>query len=167
MDTKWKVVIITLVAGFIGMQLQPNSPVGAMIWPPYEGMAEPTGAQLPLLIAVSIIEALAFGLGIAFLAYGWKRVTSTPGVSKGLATAGAIAITWGLVSWVPHTSMHISNAHDDLGRLIVIEYMFHVTLVIAAGVIALFAYRAATGGDGAALAMPASGDAAEPMTATP
>lgn len=42
-----------------------------------------------------------------------------------------IAISWLLVTWWPRDNMHIHNAMNIDG-LIVIEYLFHVTLMIAA-----------------------------------
>ena len=157
MDTKWKILAVTLAFGLLGFAIEANGPLGPAIWgaAPESG-AEPTGAQLPLLIVVGVTEALAFGLGFAFLLFGWTRVANAPGVSKALGTAAAAAIAWGLLSWVPHSAMHITNAPDDFGRLIFIEYAFHVTLIVAAAVLALFAYRAsARPAAGAARAAPA------------
>ena len=151
MDTKWKVVIVTIVAGLIGMQLQATSPLGKNLWPETSG-EDPTSAQLPFLIVVGVLEGIAFGLGVAFLFFGWSRVTSTPGVSKGLSTAAAAGITWGLVSWIPHSAMHQTNAEGDFWRLIGIEYLFHVTLIAFGAVLALFAYRAAQAAAGKTVA---------------
>lgn len=147
MDTKWKVLLVTLIFGFVGFNLQANGPMGEAIWgaAPDTGAPGPTDAQVGLLIAVAALEALAFGLAFAFVFFGWKKVASTPGVSAGLATAAAAAITWGLVSWVPHSAMHITNG-DNFARLIFIEYAFHVTLIFAASILALFAYRLSTRG---------------------
>ena len=141
MQTRWKVLAVALPFALLGFMLQPSSPVGAQIWPAHEGGAEPTGAQLPLLIFVGLVEAVAFGLGVAFLAFGRELLAKAPGATKGWASAAYVAIAWGLVSWVPHSSMHISNGPDDFARLILIEYLFHVTLIAAAGVIAMFFIR--------------------------
>lgn len=141
MQTRWKVLAVALPVAVLGFMLQPNSPLGAALWPPHEGGADPTGAQLPLLVVVGVVEALAFGLGAAFLVFGRDLLAKAPGATKGWATAAYVAIAWGLVSWVPHSSMHISNAPEDFGRLILIEYLFHVTLIAAAGVVAMFFVR--------------------------
>lgn len=144
MDTKWKVVIVTLVAGAVGMQFQATSPLGAMLWPETEpGAPEPSSSELPWLIVIAVIEGIAFGLGVSFLAFGWSKVTNAPGVSKGLATVAALGIAWSLVSWIPHSAMHQTNAAADFARLIVIEYLFHVTLIGVGAILALYAYRVA------------------------
>lgn len=163
MDTKWKVIIVTLVAGFVGFNLQANSPLGPTLWGEGPAGPEPAGSVLGLLIVYGVLEAIAFGLGVAFLAFGWSKVANTRGVSKGLATGAAAAIAWGLLSWVPHSAMHMTNAADDFGRLVLIEYVFHVTLITAASVLALFAYRVSQAG-GATPAMTTS-DAREPVVA--
>ena len=45
-----------------------------------------------------------------------------------------LSIGWFLVSWWSHDNLHIHNG-DDLQGLLYIEYGFHVTLIIAAGVL--------------------------------
>lgn len=151
MNPRPKFLTLALVGAVVGFMLQPNSPVGAMLWPPHEGGAEPTGAQLPFLIVAGLVEALAFGAGIAFLVFGRPLLEKAPGATRAWTTAAYVAIGWGLVSWVPHTSMHISNAPEDFGRLILIEYLFHVTLIAAAAVTATFFWRVLSHGPGRAL----------------
>lgn len=136
MVSKGKVIGVIVAGAIVGFLLQGTSPVGGMIWPPAEGGPSPEGAQLPLLIVVGIIEATAFGAGVAFLAFGREHLRNAP-VSSGLATAAYLAIAWGLVSWVPHTSLHISIG-PNFWALIGIEYAFHVTLVLSAAVLAWF-----------------------------
>ena len=46
-----------------------------------------------------------------------------------------LSIGWFLVSWWPHDNLHIHNGMDMQG-LLYIEYSFHVTLIIAALVLA-------------------------------
>lgn len=163
MDTRAKFLAVALVGAIVGFMLQPNSPIGQAIWPPHDGGAEPTSVQLPLLVIVSVVEALAFGAGIAFLLFGRPLLENAPGATKGWATAAYVAIAWGLVSWVPHTSMHISSAPGDFGRLILIEYLFHVTLVAAAAVTAAFFWRVlGQGGRGVSVKEPARKVAAPP-----
>lgn len=138
MVNRTKFIAVAAVAAIVGFLMQSNSPLGAMLWPPHEGESEPTGAVLGGLIAMGLVEAVAFGAGVAFLVFGWPRVRDTPGVPRGLAMAAFLAVGWGLVSWVPHTAMHISNAPEDFARLVAIEYIFHFTLVIGAAIVARF-----------------------------
>jgi hypothetical protein len=80
-------------------------------------------------------------VGVAFLVFGWGIIRDAPGVSRNLATGAYLAIAWGLFNWIPHTSMHITNAADDFGRLVLIEYVFHFTLILGALVLARFFWR--------------------------
>lgn len=133
----WKVVGVVVVGSIVGFMLDANAPVGKAIWGEAPAGPQPSGGELPLLMAVSLIQAVGFGLGVAFLAFGWPLL-SRAGGSPGWAMAAFVAIAWGLVSWVPHSAMHVTNAHDDFARLILIEYVFHVTLVVAAAVTAWY-----------------------------
>jgi len=128
MKTLTKMLLITILCGV------PFFFLGPMIWPPAPEV-QPTQAQLPFLIVLSAIEALTAGFGIAFIAYGWPLIKKVAGKKKILAGTMYIAISWLLVTWWPHDNMHIHNAMNIDG-LIVIEYLFHVTLMIAAVVLA-------------------------------
>lgn len=143
MSTKVKVIAVTLVLAVVGFMLNPNSPSGAAVWgAPAEADADPTGPQIGLLMFIVVVESLAFGLGVAFLAFGYPLVKRA-GVSTGVALPAFLAIAWSLVSWVPHTAMHMTNAPGNYGRLILIEYLFHLTLVVGALLVARY-FLAAT-----------------------
>jgi len=51
-----------------------------------------------------------------------------------------LAIGWYLVNWWPHDNLHLVNG-VYLWGLLGIEYGFHFTLMVAAGVLAFFFYR--------------------------
>lgn len=124
MKTRWKMLLITLIVGI------PAFLLGPVIWPPSPEI-QPNEAQLPYLIVLSAIEALAFGFGIAFVFYGLPLVRQ---VARGAGkTAGImyVSLAWLLVSWWPHDNLHIHNALDISG-LIAIEYAFHVTVIVTA-----------------------------------
>lgn len=142
METRTKALLVALPVAVLGFMLGSNAPLGALIWPPAPGGHAPTGLQLPLLMIVAVIEALAFGAGAAFLVFGLPLVKRAP-VSNRVAWAAYLAAGWGLVSWVPHTAMHISNPADAIGRLVAIEYIFHVTLVLSAAALATFFVKVA------------------------
>lgn len=137
METRWKVVGVVVVAAIVGFLFEAKSPLGAAVWGSGpEDSAEPTGSQLPFLIFVGLLEAVAFGIGVAFLVFGWAYLRSAP-VTRNVAIGAYAAIGWGLLSWVPHSAMHQTNG-DNFWRLIVIEYAFHVTLIVAAVALAWF-----------------------------
>jgi hypothetical protein len=124
MSTTLKVSLVTIVCAVAAFIL------GPIIWHPAE--ADGPGSLLPFFIIVSAMESIALGLGVSFLLFGWKWVTRVTHDTKTAAKILYVAIAWSLVSWWPHDNMHISNAHDNWGRLLMIEYMFHVTLIAAA-----------------------------------
>jgi hypothetical protein len=42
-----------------------------------------------------------------------------------------LSVGWALVSWWPHSNMHRSNG-DDLWGLLLVDYLFHPTLMVSA-----------------------------------
>jgi hypothetical protein len=131
MSTKVKVIATTLVLGIAAFMSS------QAIWPSPPGGPMPTGAQLPMLILLSLIEALMFGLGIAFLAFGFptvSRMTKAVGVST---IPVFLSIAWQLVSWWPHSNFHrVAGGNFDV--LIAIDYGFHLPLIISTLIIARF-----------------------------
>lgn len=146
MNTSLKVIVTTLVAGTVGFLFENNGPLGSLIWPVPSYLPSPAGLNLALLAAEGALEAIAFGLGVAFLVfgYGWLRRVGPAG--RGVTTAAYLGIAWGLVNWVPHTALHIHHGNivtaADYGGLVAIEWGFHVTLMAAAAATALFFVRA-------------------------
>jgi hypothetical protein len=129
MKTWIKTSIITVLVGV------PAFVLGPVIWPPAADAPVPSSTQLPFFMAVSAAEALAFGLGISFLAFGLPLVRKVANGSRLRAWAMYLSISWLLVSWWPHDNMHIHNG-NDLQGLLYIEYGFHVTLMAAGLVLA-------------------------------
>lgn len=114
--------------------------LGPIIWPnPADGYM-PTSGQMPFYMLVSAFEAVAFGIGLSFVVFGWpvfqKMRRSHPQESLWVFIAAA----WLLVSWWPHDNFHRANGHDTLG-LLYIEYAFHVTMIVAGIIIAAFLYK--------------------------
>jgi hypothetical protein len=130
MKTWMKMLLVTLLVGI------PAIPLGMMIWPPAGGEG---GGELPAyvlagLMGISVAEGLAFGLGVAFLIFGLPLVRGVAGATRTRAVAMFLAIAWMLLSWWPH-----SGAHRSMGSiegLLAIEYMFHLTLIIAGATLA-------------------------------
>lgn len=124
-----KVFLVTAALAIPAMLL------GRVIWPPAEGGPEPAAGQVPFFVFLAAAEALALGLGVSFLLFGYGPVSRAAGGSTAWAWAMYLSIGWLLVSWWPHDNMHIHNG-DDLQGLLYIEYGFHVTLMAAGAVIA-------------------------------
>lgn len=111
---------------------------GKIIWPPDPMGPTPTSAQLPLFIFLAFMEALTFGLGISFLFFGWPMLRKVSEDSRNLAKLTFASIAWLLISWWPHDNMHIHNGMD-LNGLLVIEYLFHFSLMLA-GIILAYSF---------------------------
>lgn len=154
MNSKTKTVLTVVAFTVLGFLLNPNAPLGAVVFgaPPSDGAEEPTGAQIGLLMAVGLVESIAFGLGAALLLLGGALVRRLAAVGIP-ARAAWLATVWGLMSWVPHTALHMT-AGDDMARLIAIEYGFHVTLVVAAIFVARFLVDLSQSRSAARLASP-------------
>lgn len=133
----WKPALaVTLVIAVVAVLASPNGPLGGF-WRPPADSPMPTGAQLPLFILLNIAEGLAFGLGIAFLVFGYPVVRAIAPASTGLTRAAHLSIAWLLSNWWPHDGLHIHNGMN-WGGLLGIEYGFHVTLMIAGVILARF-----------------------------
>lgn len=137
MKTWLKYLIVTVLVAI------PAIPLGQMLWPPAaeggDGHAAMTMAtyQLVLFIGFSIIEALALGLGVAFLVFGLPFARKLAGDSGWLSWAVYLSIAWSLVSWWPHDGFHRSGPSID--GLLALEYGFHATL-IAGGAVLVYAF---------------------------
>jgi hypothetical protein len=131
---KW--LVVTLVLAVIAFLASPNGPLGAF-WRPSPQVPNPAGVQLPLLILLNITEVVTFGLGVSFLIFGYPLVQSTRVASNGLTFAAYLSIGWLLASWWPHDSLHVANGLE-LNGLIAIEYVFHITLMVAGVILAYF-----------------------------
>lgn len=125
------VPLITLAVGI------PAFLLGQVIWPPAPGGPTPSGAQLPLFMLLFLVEALLFGLGVAFLGFGWPLVRQAAGRVGMDPRPVYLAIAWQLVSWWPHDNLHVATGMD-LNGLLMIEYAFHMTLILSALVVARF-----------------------------
>ena len=134
-------LIVTLVLAVIGFLATPNGPLGSF-WRPSSDAAPPTGAQLPLFILLNVAEALAFGIGVSFLIFGYKAVQRVLPQSKALAFAAYLSIAWLLANWWPHDSLHVHNGMN-LGGLLAIEYGFHITLIAAGTILVCFFFALA------------------------
>jgi len=68
MKTWHKLLLITLGTAVPAFALSP------IIWPPDPHMGAPAGLQLLLFMVLAALDALIFGLGVAFISYGLPLV---------------------------------------------------------------------------------------------
>ncbi len=111
--------------------------MGRAIWPPAAGLPEPTAGQLPFFVFLAAVEALFFGLGVAFIALGAPLLKKLPAQERGKTVAAFVSLAWLLVSWWPHGNLHIHMGEDVQG-ILYIDYGFHLTVIIASLVLARY-----------------------------
>jgi hypothetical protein len=104
------------------------------VWPPAR-------LQLILLVARSAIDSPAFGLGVAFVPSELPLVRRIARGSLARAWITFLTTAWLLGSWWPHDNMHKRDG-AGVGGLIVIEYLFHFSMVVAGEAIACVLARA-------------------------
>jgi hypothetical protein len=131
---RWRFATIAIAIALVSI------PTSLILFPPNF----PAGFSLPvpaiaLVLGLKAFEGLALGTGIAFLMYGYPLLKRA-GESHLLTLPAYLAIGWYLVNWWPHDNLHLVNGLYLWG-LIGIEYGFHLTLMIAAGLLAFFFYR--------------------------
>ena len=135
------IAIITIVLAIVAVLASPNGPLG-FFWRPAPGSAAPAGFQLPLFIIINIAEGVTFGYGIAFMLFGRQYVTDLLPSRPTLASLAYLGLVWNMVSWWPHDSMHI-HIGENLNGLLMIEYIFHMTLMAGAAIVAYYVINVA------------------------
>ncbi len=129
MNSNVKVVGVVIVASATALASS------LMLWPSPPGFAPPP-SLLPFFAGLGIVEAVAFGLGVAFLLFGYRLVQQTE-VGPLAAWGGYFGIAWSLVNWWAHDGFHRVTGLNYNG-LIRIEYGFHITLIVGAALTAYF-----------------------------
>jgi len=131
---------VTVAAALVSLGL------GRTIWPAPAGGLQPPASLLPFFVVLSLAESILFGLGIAFIVFGFGMVArSRQPLWLTYAAYGAIA--WLLVSWWPHDNLHRVTLAGNWNGLLGIEYGFHLTLMASAVVLAVFFFRVLRGAD--------------------
>ncbi len=110
--------------------------LGPIIWPVADIGVQPTAAQLPAFLLLAVGDALLFGAGVTFVAFGLPLVRRVAPGSRVRAWVMYVSVSYLMVSWWPHLNMHNANGFD-LGGLLLIDYLFHLPLEIAAVALAV------------------------------
>jgi len=130
-------LIVTLVLGIVTFLASPNAPLGGF-WGVQGERAMPSGPQRLLFILLSVIQSLSFGLGIAFLLFGFSQASARTTANPGLARVTQLAIAWSLISWWPHSSFHQTLSAENISGLLAVEYAFHATLILPGLIVMYF-----------------------------
>ena len=121
-------MITTLIVGVAAFLATPAIRPGA-------AGVEASAVQMPLLVFLVATEALGFGLGVAFVLFGWPRLLKNAGSPRARTLAVCASVAWLLISWWPYDSLRSYFAEDAQG-LLYVEYGFHVTLIVCGIVLA-------------------------------
>ena len=117
-------VVGIVLAALIG----PRGPFGGF-WAPAPEVPQAHGALLAGFMGESLVENVAFGMGLAVLVVGRRWfIECTAG--PGLARAAWLATVWLLASWMPHAALHL---HIGLrpASLLIVEWVFHGGAIVA------------------------------------
>lgn len=123
MSIRTKIILVTLgvaIPAFAGFPF---------LFPPDPHVPGPTGMQLPLLMALSAVECLLLGGGVAFLAFGWPYVRRLSPAAPARAVAIYISLAWLMTNWYPHLGLHIQHG-VDMDAIVVVDYVFHLPLYV-------------------------------------
>jgi hypothetical protein len=131
--TRWSVALVTLAAGV------PAFLLGRVIWPDTPTSVVVPPDLVPFFVLPSLLEALAFGAGVAFLVSGWRAVPHAAGPRR-LAVATYVSTAWLLMAWWPHGNLH-SSLGFDVANIAKIEWAIHLTVLLAAAVDAVYVAR--------------------------
>ena len=131
LKTRTKVAITTLVVGVAAFLTTPVVQRGAAT---QEG-AEPSAVPMLILAFSGAAEALSFGLGVAFVLFGWPRILRNAGSSKTRTMAVCASVAWLLLSWWLHHTL-VRYLGGSARTLPYLEYAFQATLIICGIVLA-------------------------------
>ena len=142
MRKPWWMLAVTLVVGGAAFFAGPK------IWPMSPEVPMPPPALLPGYMALSVIEALAFGFAVAFALFGWPAVRrldlGAPWLNKWLF----VTLVWFTGNWWMHDNLHMHNGLNMHG-MIFIEFGFHLTMLVCGFTLTLgLASLARRSGDG-------------------
>jgi hypothetical protein len=140
MQTRTKVIITTLCFGTLAFLANGQTPIGQIIWPPDAHAPAPVGIEIPLLVGATAVEAVLFGLGVSFLAWGWPLVKRL-GAPRGISILAFVAIAWTLISWFPHDNLH-AHYGESMRAIALLSWGFHVTLGVSGALLAAFLHAA-------------------------
>jgi len=121
----WRMSLVTLVIG-AGAFL-----AGPQLWPMGSDVPMPPANLLPAYIAISAIEALAFGFAVAFVLFGWPAIRELRLGAPWLNKMLFVTLFWFIGNWWIHDNLHM-HIGLDMSRLLYIEYGFHMSLLACA-----------------------------------
>lgn len=138
MNRKWGMLLTTVVFGLAAFITGPK------IWPMGPDIPAPPANLLPGYIALSAIEALAFGFAVAFAIFGWPAIRGLGLGAPWLNKLLFVTLCWFMGNWWMHDNLHMHNGLNMHG-LLFIEVGFHITMLICGVTLAIGFVRLANG----------------------
>ena len=126
MSKSWQISLLTVVIGAAAFFTGPK------IWPMGHEVPMPPPNLLPGYIAISAVEALAFGFAVAFAVFGWSAIRDLRLGARWLNRLLFVTLFWFMGNWWFHDNLHM-HIGLDMNRLIYIEFAFHMSM-LACGV---------------------------------
>jgi len=100
------------------------------VWQEPPSSIRPGAAEVPFFVILNIFESLALGLGVAFWWNLLPLVRRQKGEFKKETWILYVSVGWLLVNWWFHDGLH-KVIGGDPRRLLLVEYGFHVSLILA------------------------------------
>jgi len=119
---------VVVVGAALALVFSPRGPLGGF-WAPSAQFPKPEGAVLAGFIAEGIVEAVAFGVGVAILLFG-RRWFTTRAATPTKGDIAWLTACWLFASWLPHASLH-QHIGMQPAQILPVEWIFHVGNIVA------------------------------------
>ena len=123
---QWVIGILIAIVSFLA---NPHGPLGGF-WRPDTMSPEPTSLQLPFFLLLNALESITFASAVVLLIFHFPKKALTP-LTLNQTRMAFLSLLWFLGNWWAHDSLHI-HIGMNLQNLLYIEYVFHVTMMLAA-----------------------------------
>lgn len=130
MSKPWQMFLLAVVIGGAAFF------TGPMIWPMASEVPAPPPNLLPAYIAISAVEALAFGFAVAFAVFGWPAIRDLRLGARWLNKMLFVTLCWFMGNWWIHDNLHM-HIGLDMNRLLYIEFAFHMSMLACGVTLAL------------------------------
>lgn len=132
MKTSTKLITTASVITILAFLLTPT------IWPLPPQFQNIPPKLTPWFLGLGVYESIGFGIALATLMFGigWIK-TNTPVQYHKRLILLTIFACWSAGNWLTHDHAHIMTEERNFTRLLVIEYSYHVTIMIS-GVLSIY-----------------------------
>lgn len=125
---------LTLVAGFTML-------LTLVLWPGSTDLSGVPNPYATLFFVLYLFECWAFAAGVWFLFAGRSRMRRHGRRGPRITAAAHLAIVYLLAAWWPQDNFYRLAAKQDWPQQAALVYAFNIPLMIAAGIVAVYASR--------------------------